>query len=154
MTNLVAQGMLTGIAIREKSRAPMEELRQAPISVLAGLRGDFRGRPGQRQITVLAAEPWEIACNELRSPIHWTVRRANLLIEGIDLKSSAGSMLRIGDVTLRITGETEPCQRMDEQHAGLCAALVPDWRAGVCCRVEADGEVSIGDTVELLREAE
>ena len=45
--------------------------------------------------------------------------------------------------------ETDPCSRMDEQHAGLRDALTPDWRGGVCCRVIAGGNVAVGDEVRL-----
>jgi MOSC domain-containing protein YiiM len=38
---------------------------------------------------------------------------------------------------------------MEEQCAGLKAALQPDWRGGVCCRVLRGGAVAIGDSVSL-----
>jgi MOSC domain-containing protein YiiM len=38
---------------------------------------------------------------------------------------------------------------MDEQHQGLTAALQPDWRGGVACRVLNDAEIRIGDPVAV-----
>ena len=61
-----------------------------------------------------------------------------------------GGEIRIGAVRLQVTGETDPCSRMEEQCAGLKAALQPDWRGGVCCRVLQDGAVRIGDTVSFV----
>jgi MOSC domain-containing protein YiiM len=44
--------------------------------------------------------------------------------------------------------ETDPCPRMDAQHPGLTAALLPEWRAGVCCRVLKGGAIRSGDPVQ------
>ncbi len=119
------------------------------MTVEAGLEGDLRGRPGRRQITILAREAWEQACAELGQALDWTVRRANLLVEGLDFADSTGSQLSIGpSVVLEITGETEPCRRM-EIHSGLRAALAPGWRGGVTCRVVRGGLIRAGDPVVL-----
>ena len=79
----------------------------------------------------------------------WTVRRANLLIEGLDLRETTGARLRIGDVVLQVSCETEPCYRMEEAVPGLKAALEPGWRGGVCCRVVKGGAITPGVAVAL-----
>lgn len=138
-------GKLIGIARREKSRGPMEELEDVDVSPAAGVAGDFRGRPGARQVTVLSREAWEAACAELGADLAWTTRRANLLVEGIDLEATTGRRLCIGSVRLEITGETDPCPRMDEQRPGLRAALESAWRGGATCRVVQGGSLRPGD---------
>jgi MOSC domain-containing protein YiiM len=144
-------GRLVGIARRGRSRAPMEALPAVAISVAAGLEGDARGRPGRRQVTVLAREDWAAAMRDAAGSLPWTARRANLLIEGLALADCTGAELRIGKtVRLRISGETDPCARMDAALPGLRAALTPGWRGGVTCRVVADGEVAVGDPVLLV----
>ena len=45
--------------------------------------------------------------------------------------------------------ETAPCERMDEQHQGLRAALTPDWRGGVSCKVLNDATIKVGDGVAV-----
>lgn len=115
-----------------------------------GVEDDFRGRPGDRQVTVLSREAWQRACEELGRELPWTTRRANLLIEGIELQQTTGRELQIGTLVLRICGETDPCGRMDEQAAGLTAALTPEWRGGACCRVITGGTVSVGDSVRWV----
>ncbi len=143
-------GRLIAIAYRDASKAPMTTLQRAEISVQSGVESDFRGTPGPRQVSVLARESWEAACNELGDkPLDWTLRRANLLVEGLDLEDSVGSHLRIGGLILKITGECDPCRVMDLQHQGLRATLVSSWRGGVTCRVRASGIVRVGDVVEL-----
>lgn len=144
-------GTLLGIATRTATKAPMHEPSHARISPKAGVEGDFRGRPGPRQVTVLGREGFEAACAELGVALPWIVRRANLYVAGIDLVDSAGARLVIGDVLLEITEENEPCRVMDFQHQGLRKALSPTWRAGVACRVLRGGAVAVGDAVSLER---
>jgi MOSC domain-containing protein YiiM len=38
---------------------------------------------------------------------------------------------------------------MDKLHQDLTAALTPDWRGGVCCKVITAGTIQIGDRVEI-----
>ena len=84
---------------------------------------------------------------ELRAEIDWSLRRVNLLVDGIDLPRTVGTRLRVGDVVLEATGECDPCHRMDEISLGLRAALTPDWRGGLLTRVIAGGQIAIGDPV-------
>ena len=141
--------MLLAIARKSKVRAPVESLEAGEITVGGGLAGDHRGTPGSRQITVVSKQAWEAACRELGDDLPWTYRRANLLVDGIDLEDMSGRRLRVGEVELEITDETKPCPRMDEQHQGLTAALAPNWRGGVTCRVLTGGRVAVGDAVTL-----
>ncbi len=144
-------GELLGIVTRERSRAPMKQHSVIEISVDRGLCDDSRGASRGRNVTVLGREGWQAACAELGRELPWTTRRANLLVEGVDLLESAGARLRIGEVVLLVTEECEPCQRMDEQSDGLRAALGPEWRAGVSCRVLTAGRARIGDAARLER---
>lgn len=129
----------------------MEALQEALVTPQRGVEGDFRGRPGKRQVTVMSRESWARACAELGADLPWITRRANLLVSGIEFDPAAvGSTLQLGDLVLQITCETDPCERMEQALPGLRAALDPDWRGGVCCRVLAGGEIVIGQRVDLL----
>jgi len=144
-------GKLAGIARRDAKRAPMQTLEEADITTASGVAGDFRGKPGKRQVTVISSRAWQAACRDLGRDLPWTTRRSNLLVDDMDLPQRVGDILTIGDVRLQVTMEVDPCSRMDEQHDGLRAALAPDWRGGVACTVLADGHVAIGDEVVLLQ---
>lgn len=142
------QAELVGIARKARSRAPMETLEQIDVTTELGLDGDYRGKLRRRQVTILAEEDWQAACGELnRDDLPWTERRANLLVRGITLPRIKGSTLSIGNVIFEITGETDPCNRMDDVAMGLQNALMPDWRGGVTCRVIKGGTIAIGDPV-------
>lgn len=143
-------GTLIGIARRDEKRAPMQTLDAAEISERTGVAGDSRGRPGDRQVTVISARAWQRACEELGQEMPWTTRRANLLVDEIDLPTAAGGLIEIGQVRLRITMEVAPCSRMDEQCPGLKRALEPDWRGGVACAVLQGGRIAVGEPVSLI----
>lgn len=148
----LTNGQLVGIARRSARLMPMEEVNSAIISVAAGLEGDHKGaRFPDRQVTVLSVEAWLLAADEAGKPaLPWTSRRANLLVEGVCLPRAAGGVLRVGEVTLEVTGQTVPCKRMDDALPGLRKALHPDWRGGVTCRVREGGLVKLRDQVEVL----
>ena len=131
----------------------MLESRGLDVTPERGIEGDCRGRPGKRQVTVLSLESWQVACAEVNADLHWTTRRANLLVEGLTFgPESVGKVIHIGELQLLITRETDPCRRMDQAHPGLKRALLPEWRGGVCCRVVNGGRIAVGDHVEIIDE--
>lgn len=143
-------GRLVGIARRDQKRAPMETLERAEVSDQTGVAHDSRGKPGDRTVTVISARAWREVCAELGQEIPWTTRRANLLVDDIDLPRSAGPIIEIGDVRLQVKMEVEPCSRMDEQFEGLTEILKPDWRGGLGCTVLKGGLISIGEPVAIV----
>ena len=144
-------GKVVGIASHSEKRGPMVVYAGANVTFRHGVGDDFRGkRQGNRQVTVMTLESWNAVCKELDRKLHWTMRRANILIEGIDLENSTGKVLRIGPFLLEVTGECDPCFRMDEQFSGLTKALTPHWRGGVTCKILSEGEIKEGDFVELI----
>lgn len=143
-------GQLLGIARKTAHRAPMEVLEEVQVTQASGVAGDYRGGvPRKRQVTLLSAEVWAEVCAGLGAELAWTTRRANLLVSGVELPKAAGARLTVGALELEVCVETAPCERMDEQHQGLTAALTPDWRGGVACRVLRDAEIKLGDAVTL-----
>ena len=151
-------GTLAGIARHGRPKGPMETVDHVDVTLEGGLHGDFRGaiKPGgrgRRQVTLLERGDWDAAQADVGHSLPWQERRANLLVDGLDLPQVAGARLRIGDtVELMITRETDPCERMDALAPGLRAALTPDWRGGACSRVVVGGTIRVGDTIIVLEE--
>lgn len=147
-------GRLAGIARHQFPKAPMETIERARVTLEGGIAGDFRGamkgKPHKRQVTLMEAGDWDAAMAEVGHSIGWEQRRANLLVDGLDLPQQAGVRLRIGaDVVLESTVETDPCHRMDLLAEGLFAALKRDWRGGICAKVIAPGEIAVGDEIRI-----
>lgn len=139
---------LLGIAIKRRKYAEMELLPQAQLTPEAGIEGDYRGKPGKRQVTLLALSDWQRACSELGVELPWHLRRANLLVDELPLYQTTGMLITLGEVLLEVTGETDPCERMEAVHPGLFAALAREWRGGVTCRVRRGGLLAVGMEVK------
>jgi MOSC domain-containing protein YiiM len=153
-------GRLGGIARHDRPYGPIETIGHVRVTRGEGVHGCIRGavastkKTRRRQVSIMEAEAWAAALDGLglaaedRPP--WSERRANLLVEGLRLPREPGSVIAIG-ATLRIeiTVETVPCERMEAVAPGLKAALLPDWRGGVCGRVLTDGEIAVGDEVRI-----
>jgi MOSC domain-containing protein YiiM len=124
-----ATGRLIGIADRPARRAPMQTVEAALIEAGGGVEHDHKGKKFPRRgVTLLAREAWEAALADLAKvgnahDLPWTARRANLLIEGVELPRALGGVVKIGPVVLEITYPTTPCKRMDEARDGLMRAL-------------------------------
>jgi MOSC domain-containing protein YiiM len=151
-------GKLIGIAWRPARLAPMQTVDTIEISLEAGVAGDHKGAKFKRRaVTILAREDWEAALAQLATDgdegalgLDWTVRRANLLVEGVRLPRAIGATLRVGPTLLEVTYPTGPCARMEAARKGLLKALHPEWRGGVTCKVIKGGRVSIGDGVTVV----
>ena len=135
-------GRLAGIARHERPLGPMEVLERAELIEGQGVAGDFRGTrkagsQGQNGVVLIEAADWAAATGECQAAVPWFERRANLLVEGLDLPQQPGARLRIG----------APCERMEALHPGLRAALTGDWRAGARARVLSGGIVAVGDDI-------
>lgn len=142
-------GKLRGIAYRPTDGEPMTEIQECNVVAGRGLDCENR-KPGKREVTLLSAESWADACRELGTELPWHARRANLLIEGIDLEAMVGRTLAIGEVRVRVHGETRPCAIMEQACTGLRQALVPQFRGGVTGQVVAGGVVRIDEVVTVV----
>ena len=111
-----------------------------------GFEVETRGG-GVRQVTLLSVESWGDVCAELETELPWHTRRANLLVDGIELEATVGRVVTIGEARLRVHGEATPCNVMDQQHLGLRAALRPHGRGGVFAEVLTGGTIRIDDVV-------
>ncbi len=139
-------GTLERIWIKRGTGAPMDAATRATLVAGRGIAGNANQR-GKRQVTIVSRESWDTVTSHLPGPDP-IVRRANLLVSGIDLTGSRGRVLRVGACRIRIYGETRPCEQMEESCAGLRAALSVPWGGGAFGEVLDDGEIAVGDAVQ------
>ena len=150
-------GRLAGIARHDRPKGPMETVEAVSVTCAAGVDGDYRGtlaaqKPGRkRQVSLIERECWDAALAEIGGSLDWHHSRRNLLLDGLRLLRQPGTRLQIGaSLVIEITGECDPCERMDALHEGLRAALTPDWRGGFLGRVIEGGEIAVGDEIRIL----
>ena len=143
---------LIAIGYKKVKSGHMFEVHQIKVTKAEGLTLGLSRRPSSRQITVLCEEQWQQACKTVNKVLPWTARRANLLICGIQFNAEhIGKVIHIGQLQLLITGETEPCFKMELVHPGLYDAL-NNFKAGVTCKVLNDAEIQIGDSIHITEQ--
>jgi MOSC domain-containing protein YiiM len=146
-------GRVEQLWIKPARRAPMRPVPHARFVEKIGIDGNAEGG-GRRPVTVLSQERWNRALDELGATVDPVLRRANVLVSGLDLVDTRGRVLAIGDVRLRIGGENRPCRLMDTFHHGLQTALDLDWGGGVYATVTTGGIARVGDDVVWMEGAE
>jgi MOSC domain-containing protein YiiM len=140
-------GTLERIWLKRAKRGPMDAVRAASLEPGVGL-SDNANKGGRRQVTIIAHERWKELMDTLAVQLDPSIRRANLLVSGIDLQQSRGRVLKIGSTRLLINGETRPCERMEEAFPGLQAAMRERWGGGAFAEVIGGGEIHPGDPAD------
>ncbi|MEZ5330912.1 MAG: MOSC domain-containing protein [Thermoanaerobaculia bacterium] len=139
-------GRVEAIWIKRSKGGPMDPVYRAQLHAGRGLEGNAN-QGGHRQVTLIQAERWSDAEAQVGHPVDPRARRANIMIDGLDLVDCRGRTLVIGDGRILVHGETRPCERMEEACTGLREALSTDWRGGVYGEVVVGGAVRVGDPV-------
>ncbi len=146
------QARVVALAVRPAQRGDLIERSSLQLDPASGVVDDHGSRR-RRQVTILASSQWQAACSALDEELHWTTRRANVLVSGIEFGPEIlGKKLRIGDAEILVHGELVPCYRMDEQQDGLQQQLVPGWRGGIYGEVLHGGKIEIGQGLQLLEQ--
>jgi MOSC domain-containing protein YiiM len=104
---------------------------------------------GKRQVTILSDHHWKSVTSPLGETPDPRLRRCNLLVSDIDFENARGKVLRIGNVRVRIYGQTTPCEQMEEAVPGLKKAMSVPWGGGAFGEILDDGEIAVGDPVSL-----
>ena len=146
---MAENGWLEAIWIKRARSGPMDPAQHARLITGQGMVGNANWG-GRRQVTVIAQEAWEALREELGPAVTPIVRRANLLVSGVDLRNTRGRVLEIGSVHILVHGEMRPCNLMEETVPGLEAAMESDWRGGVYGAVAQGGTITVGDPAHLL----
>ncbi len=143
------QGTVLALAQRPLKGAEMLTVDHLNMSREEGVIGDH-GSSKRRQVSILDVQAWNAACAAVGQDLPWTVRRANILIEDVDLPGLVGQIVRIGTAEIEILGEVTPCHLMDSVKLGLKDALMPEWRGGVYGRITQPGTVRIDDQISSI----
>ena len=139
-------GRIERIWIKRARGGSMDATSRAQAVAGRGLVGNA-DQGGRRQVTIIEHDVWDRLRAELDARVEPAMRRANVLVSGVALRETRGRILQLGDVRVRVLGETRPCEQMDDALPGLRRALQPEWRGGVFGELLDDGEISVGDAV-------
>lgn len=141
-------GRVEAIWVKRSVGGVMDPADEVDMVAGKGIARDASYGRSRRQVTLIEKEVFDRvqAVLPAAQPV---MRRANVMLSGVRLAASRGRVLRIGGVRILVGGETRPCERMDEQCAGLRSALAASWGGGAYGVVIDDGLVRVGDTAEL-----
>jgi dipeptidase E len=141
-----ASGTVGGLSLRPAADAPVALAQRVLARAGGGLEGDH-AEGGKRGVTLLDAARWADAAGRAGAPdLPWHARRANVLVEGLDLLALIGRRVRLGPVLVHVHGETLPCKLMERAQQGLRAAL-EGGGGGVHGEILEGGWISVGDPV-------
>ena len=141
--------VLHQIWIKRAHRGKMDPAVRATLVAGRGMSGNA-DQGGKRQVTLIDRERWHELTDRMDAGVETSARRANFVIDSLDLFDSRGKALRIGPARLLIHGETRPCERMDEALQGLQSAMRERWGGGAFAEVIEGGEIVVGDEVEWV----
>jgi MOSC domain-containing protein YiiM len=138
--------VLHQIWIKRVHGGNMDSVVRATLVAGRGIAGNA-DQGGRRQVTLMDLERWHELLDRFGADLDTSARRANLVIDSLDLFDSRGKTLRIGGTCLHVLGETRPCERMEDALPGLQAAMRERWGGGVFAEVVEGGEIAVGDLV-------
>ncbi|MEM7414456.1 MAG: MOSC domain-containing protein [Gemmatimonadota bacterium] len=141
-------GRVEALWTKRAHRQVMDPTERVSMTRGKGIETDANYGRAKRQVTVIEKEVFDRIRAELPD-VEPYMRRANVMVSGIRLENSRDHVLTLGEVRIRLYGETRPCERMDAQVPGLTAALDPSWNGGAYGVVLNDGDVAVGDTASL-----
>ena len=121
------EGSVLALALRPQKGGAMALAESITLTPENGVMGDH-GTSQRRQVTLLDEAAWQTACSDVGTELDWTVRRANVLVQGLELPSLFNQQIRVGTALVEVIGEVTPCHLMDAVQSGLEAALQPNWR--------------------------
>ena len=146
------RGNVEWIGVRKKKKEDLSVVESIIVKKRTGLVGDhFKASlSGKRQVTLIQKEHLDAMSNILGGKkIDPKFTRRNIVVSGINLLSLKFQHFRIGGVILETTGICAPCKRMEE-NLGAGGYNAMRGHGGITASVIEEGEIKIGDTIELI----
>ena len=147
-------GSIVNLHIARVKGTPSDPVPSARAISAEGLEGDRSRNPRNlRQVLVMDQETLA------RYGLQPGQVKENITVTGLDLtQARQGNVFFIGGggadgegdsapVTLEVTGDCEPCQKMDALSPGLRSEL--QGRRGILTVVLQGGDISVGDAIRL-----
>ncbi|MEF9864967.1 MAG: MOSC domain-containing protein [Oscillospiraceae bacterium] len=141
-------GKVIAVCLSEKRGTQKVNVHSAVFRQGYGIEGDAHAGDWHRQVSLLSFNKIE----EFRARGAEVCDGAfgeNLVVEGIDFRNlPVGTLLRVGDVLLRMTQIGKECHQGCEIFKKMGDCIMP--REGVFSTVEVGGTIKEGDIMEVL----
>jgi len=152
LKSIPQEGKVEWIGIRPKRRLDLIEVKEATITIEAGLVEDhYTSKKGKRQVTLIQAEHLQAVAGMLQqeTAISPFLTRRNIVVSGLNLIALKNRQFTIGDeVILEGTGYCQPCSRMEE-NLGAGGYNAMRGHGGITTRVIQGGVIQKGATIKF-----
>jgi MOSC domain-containing protein YiiM len=144
---------VVSLQLHEGHGQPMRPVSQAAVRIGGGLEGDSHVHRSSRAVTIVDSSTHDAVGVEPGD------LREQITVEGLPSLDSLreGTMLRIGQITLRVNGSCDPCTHIGEMN-GIAdpnefQSMLEGRRGLVCNVASASGPVRVGDEVSVMEAA-
>jgi MOSC domain-containing protein YiiM len=153
----IDRGTLEAIHLADREGGPMRAVDAVEAIAGVGLTGDRYAIPIDQQdpnddevrdVTLVEAEQIEWLAGETGIRLSPGATRRNLTTRGIRLNDLVGRTFRVGSVRIEGVELCEPCAHM-QQLIGQPVLRPLVHRAGLRARLLDDGELRVGDPIEV-----
>lgn len=143
-------GIIKAVCISDIRGTQKRDVKSARLQIGWGLAGDAHGGDWHRQISLLSYDKIH-EFNERGANVADGAFGENIVVEGIDFRTlPVGTRLKVGEAGLIITQIGKECHTHCQIYHKMGDCIMP--REGVFARVTAEGLISAGDIMEVLRE--
>lgn len=142
-------GIVKAVCISGARGTQKRDVQSARLQIGWGVEGDAHGGDWHRQVSLLSYDKVR-EFNLLGADVGSGAFGENIVVEGIDFRSlPVGTRLRVGVAELEITQIGKECHTHCQIYHRMGDCIMP--REGVFARVTAEGVISSGDVMEVLR---
>lgn len=145
------KGIVVSVNISQKKGVRKTNVEKARAIKNFGLEGDAHAGKWHRQISLLAKESIR-KMEEFGLKLKPGDFAENITTEGLDLLSfPIGTRIKIGKAILEVTQKGKECHIGCEIRKMVGDCIMP--KEGIFTRVLEEGEIKIGDKIEVLNES-
>lgn len=136
-------GRIQNLYLKTAHKQPMKSVDKAQAEDGMGLVGDVSFGRSKRQVLLIEKETLD------EFGLTSGVVRENVTVTGVSLSGlQAGSLIKLGDAVLEVTGDCHPCRFLEDIRPGLQNDM--RGRRGILGRILEGGMIRVGDSVAIL----
>lgn len=136
-------GRIQNLYLKIAHKQPMKSVDEAQAEDGMGLVGDVSFGRSKRQVLLIEEETLD------EFGLTSGVVRENVTVAGVTLSGlPAGSLIKLGDAVLEVTGDCHPCRFLEDIRPGLQNDM--RGRRGILGRILEGGTIRVGDSVAIL----
>jgi len=143
-----AAGTVHAIYTSPARKIPMKSVARVEAQAGEGLVGDRYHGSRHRHVSIQSLEDLAEAEVVFGNPIGHDLTRRNITVSGLEIPTTPGRRMTIGDVELEVVRIAAPCKLLDDD-IGVGAKTALRRRAGTIFRLLTSGTISLGDRVQL-----